>query len=49
MRGNHQGADVLLDVRSLSKTFTATKALDDIDISIRPGEIVALCGQNGSG
>lgn len=43
------GADVVLDVRTLSKTFVATKALDSVDILIRGGEIVALCGQNGSG
>ena len=44
-----EGAGVVLDVRTLSKTFVATRALDAVDIQVRSGEIVALCGQNGSG
>ena len=33
----------------LSKTFGATRALEDVSIDIRAGEIHALMGQNGSG
>ena len=39
----------LLAVRSLSKTFTSTRALVDVDFDLRAGEIHALVGQNGCG
>lgn len=38
-----------VSVRGVSKTFAGTRALDDVDIDVRPGEIHALCGGNGSG
>ena len=38
-----------LRVSGLSKTFGATRALQDVSIDIRAGEIHALMGQNGSG
>jgi ribose transport system ATP-binding protein len=43
------GAEYALRVAGLSKTFGATRALQDVSIDIRPGEIHALMGQNGSG
>src|SRR5579862_6821181 len=42
-------ADVLLSLRSVSKTFGAQRALDRVDIDIRRGEVHGLVGQNGSG
>jgi ribose transport system ATP-binding protein len=38
-----------LSVRGLSKAFTGTHALTDVDLDLLPGEIHALVGQNGSG
>lgn len=36
-------------IEGLSKTFPGQRALDDVSIEIRRGEIHALVGQNGSG
>jgi ribose transport system ATP-binding protein len=33
----------------VSMTFPGTKALDEVDFSVRPGEVHALVGHNGSG
>lgn len=43
------GQQTLLEVRGVSKRFTATLALDHIDFDVRAGEIHALLGQNGAG
>ncbi|MDF5753447.1 sugar ABC transporter ATP-binding protein [Spongiactinospora sp. TRM90649] len=40
---------VVLSIGSLSKTFPAQKALDDVDLELRAGEVHCLLGQNGSG
>ena len=37
------------DVRELSKTFVATKALDNVSFWVDPGEVHAIVGHNGSG
>jgi simple sugar transport system ATP-binding protein len=39
----------LLEVRNLSKYFGAVRALDDCSLVVRPGEVVALAGDNGAG
>lgn len=39
----------VIAVRGLSKSFAGVKALDGIDLEIRPGEIHCLAGENGSG
>ncbi len=43
------GTAALLDVRGLVKTFGGVKAVSDFALTVRPGEIHALIGPNGSG
>src|SRR5215216_4266620 len=38
-----------LSISSLSKTFAGTRALDDVSVTLRHGELHALVGANGSG
>ncbi len=39
----------LLEMRHVSKTFGANKALRDVQLTIYPGEVHALMGENGAG
>src|SRR5690606_39213398 len=41
--------DDALNIRGLHKTFGATRALQDVDLTLPRGEILALLGQNGAG
>ena len=43
------GARTALSIDSLSKTFPAQKALDNVDLELRAGEVHCLLGQNGCG
>ena len=39
----------LLSVRGLCKSFPGVRALADVDLEVRPGEVHALMGENGAG
>ncbi len=39
----------MLEVRGLTKSFGPRRVLDDVDLDIGAGEIVALVGENGAG
>src|SRR6187401_797441 len=39
----------LLTMRGIVKQFPGAKALDGVDLDVRPGEVHALLGQNGAG
>ena len=41
--------DNILEMRSITKTFPWVKALQDVSIEVRRGEIHAICGENGAG
>jgi D-xylose transport system ATP-binding protein len=40
---------VVLSVRGATKRFGAVLALDDVDLTVRSGEVLALLGDNGAG
>src|SRR5690625_3004465 len=39
----------LLQLSGITKHFPGVKALDGVDLSVRPGEVHCLLGQNGAG
>jgi putative multiple sugar transport system ATP-binding protein len=41
--------DDILRMRGITKTFPGVKALQDVNLSVRQGEIHAICGENGAG
>jgi putative multiple sugar transport system ATP-binding protein len=41
--------DYILEMRSITKTFPGVKALSDVNLKVRRGEIHAICGENGAG
>ncbi|WP_235861886.1 galactofuranose ABC transporter, ATP-binding protein YtfR [Vibrio palustris] len=41
--------DLLLDAKRICKFFPGVKALENVDFSLRKGEIMALLGENGAG
>ena len=43
------GAGALLELRKVSKTFGPVRALTGVDLSIPPGRVTALIGDNGAG
>ncbi len=42
-------ADVLLEMKQITKEFPGVKALDNVNLIVKQGEIHALCGENGAG
>ena len=42
-------SDVILEMRSITKTFPGVKALQDVSLQVKRGEIHAICGENGAG
>ena len=41
--------DYILELHNISKSFPGVKALDDINLKIKKGEVHALVGENGAG
>ncbi len=42
-------AGPVLEMRSIVKTFPGVKALSDVNLTVRQGEVHAVCGENGAG
>ena len=42
-------SEVILEMRNITKTFPGVKALDNVSMSVKQGEIHALVGENGAG
>lgn len=41
--------DFILKMTNINKTFPGVKALNNAYLNLRPGEVLALCGENGAG
>ncbi|KMY23907.1 ABC transporter ATP-binding protein [Actinobaculum suis] len=39
----------MLEMRHITKEFTGVRALDDVNLTVRKGEVHAICGENGAG
>jgi simple sugar transport system ATP-binding protein len=42
-------AGPVLELRGISKSFGAIRALSEMDLSLEPGEVLGLMGDNGAG
>ena len=42
-------SDYILEMNHITKAFSGVKALDDVNLKVKKGEIHALCGENGAG
>ncbi|MGG0824533.1 multiple monosaccharide ABC transporter ATP-binding protein [Paenibacillus turicensis] len=42
-------SDIILEMKGITKTFPGVKALENVNLKVKEGEIHALCGENGAG
>ncbi len=49
MKPRREHDDHILEMRNITKAFPGVKALDDVVLNVRRGEIHALVGENGAG
>jgi putative multiple sugar transport system ATP-binding protein len=48
-KGQNVAAPAILEMRDITKEFPGVKALSDVSLTVRAGEIHAICGENGAG
>jgi len=48
-KGVGKMSDYILEMNHIVKEFSGVRALDDVNLKVRRGEIHALCGENGAG
>ena len=46
---SHKPGELILRLRGVGKKFGAVTALENIDLEVHAGEVVALVGDNGAG
>lgn len=42
-------SDYILEMNHIVKEFSGVRALNDVNLKVKRGEIHALCGENGAG
>ncbi|MDP4092882.1 MAG: ATP-binding cassette domain-containing protein, partial [Bacillota bacterium] len=42
-------ADIILEMKNITKLFPGVKALNNVNLKVQTGEIHALVGENGAG
>jgi simple sugar transport system ATP-binding protein len=42
-------SEYLLEMKNITKSFSGVHALDDVNFAVRPGKVMCLAGENGSG
>lgn len=40
---------IILEMKGITKTFPGVKALENVNLKVKEGEIHSLCGENGAG
>ena len=48
-RKGEKPVEYILELKDISKTFPGVKALDHVQLQVKPGEVHALMGENGAG
>src|SRR5690625_199050 len=43
------GTHAILEMRNITKEFPGVRALDDVTMTVRAGDIHSICGENGAG
>ena len=42
-------SEYILEMNHIVKEFSGVRALNDVNLKVKPGEIMAICGENGAG